>query len=87
MVEAPSPKEASRRKIKNHIESYTASFGKEDSLKRTVNSITKGHGCNEIQEVFDAYEESWRANPDLDEERLDKVKTEISTTCRIDGDS
>lgn len=74
MVEMPSIEETARRKIKGHVESYIMRTGKEDSLNRVVGSLVNGHSAENVKAVFDAYEKSWRTNPEADLEKLEKVK-------------
>jgi len=81
-VNTPDPQRASRRKMKRHIESYITEYESENSFKRTVNTLKKGHSPKRALAVLKSYEESWRHNPDVDTERLESVKSELEEAAQ-----
>lgn len=81
-VNTPNPQKASRRKMKRHIESYITEYESEDSFKRTVNTLKKGHSPERALSVLKSYEESWRHNPDVDADRLESVKSELQNAIQ-----
>lgn len=76
MVNAPSPDEAARRKIRGQVESYLEKHGKEDSLNGVAGSL-KAHSPEAVQSVFETFERRWRENPDMDDARLDTLKARL----------